>query len=57
MIGIKVVNNSNNLKIAVIQTWTERMCNESCNKDHRVFMMTCIYALCLGGKWKVSKIL
>ena len=55
MIGIKVINNSNNLKIygnPNLELKKEYVMKDY-NKDHRVFMMTCIAALCLGGKWKI----
>ena len=55
MIGIKVVSNSNNLKIYGKPNLElkKKYVIKNFNKDHRVFMMTCIAALSLGGKWKI----
>jgi len=55
MIGIKVVRNSNNVKIYGKPNLElkKKYTIKNFNKDHRVFMMTCIAALSLGGKWKI----
>ena len=55
IIGIKVVTDSNNLKIYGNPNLELKKNYEIKNfkKDHRVFMMTCIAALTLGGKWKI----
>ncbi len=55
IIGIKVESDSNNLKIYGNPNLELKKNYEIKNfkKDHRVFMMTCIAALTLGGKWKI----
>ncbi len=55
MIGIKVTAESNNIKIYGNPKLELKKKYEikNFNKDHRVFMMTCIAALSLGGKWKI----
>ena len=55
MIGIKVTSESNNIKIYGNPKLELKKKYEikNFNKDHRVFMMTCIAALSLGGKWKI----
>ena len=54
-IGIKFVRNSNNIKIygnpKLNLNGKYKVKNFS--KDHRVFMMSCIAALTLGGNWKI----
>ena len=56
MIGIKVLRNKDNIKI-----YGNPNLNLSGNyhikkflKDHRIFMMSCIAALTLGGNWKIN---
>ena len=56
MIGIKVLRNKDNIKI-----YGNPKLNLSGNyhiknflKDHRIFMMSCIAALTLGGNWKIN---
>ena len=55
MIGIKAISKSNNLKIygnpnlKLKKTFVVK----NFKKDHRVFMMSCIAALTLGGTWKI----
>ncbi len=56
MIGIKVERNRNNIKI-----FGKPKLNLKGNyniknflKDHRIFMMSCIAALTLGGNWKIN---
>jgi 3-phosphoshikimate 1-carboxyvinyltransferase len=56
MIGIKVVRNKDNIKI-----YGKPKLNLKGNyhiknflKDHRIFMMSCIAALTLGGNWKIN---
>ena len=55
MIGIKIVSKSNNLKIygnpdlKLKKSYVVK----NFKKDHRVFMMSCVAALTLGGKWKI----
>ena len=55
MIGIKVVSQSNNLKIYGNPDLKLKKSYviKNFKKDHRVFMMSCIAALTLGGKWKI----
>ena len=55
MIGVKVINNSNNLKIYGNPKLElkKNYVIKNYNKDHRVFMMTCIAALSLGGRWEI----
>ncbi len=55
MIGIKVERNKNNIKI---YGKSKLDLNGNYNiknflKDHRIFMMSCIAALTLGGSWKI----
>ena len=56
MIGIKVARNKNNIKIygnpKVDLKGYYHMKNFL--KDHRIFMMSCIAALTLGGNWKIN---
>ena len=56
MIGVKVVRNKNDIKI-----YGKPKLNLNRNyhiknflKDHRIFMMSCIAALTLGGNWKIN---
>ncbi len=56
MIGIKVLRNKDNIKI-----YGNPKLNLDGNyrvknflKDHRIFMMSCIAALTLGGSWKIN---
>ncbi len=55
MIGIKVVSKSNNLKIYGNPDLKLKKSYiiKNFKKDHRVFMMSCVAALTLGGKWKI----
>ncbi len=55
MIGIKVVSKSNNLKIYGNPDLklNKSYIVKNFKKDHRVFMMSCVAALTLGGKWKI----
>tara|TARA_Y100000590_G_scaffold195545_1_gene221995 strand:- start:8149 stop:9474 length:1326 start_codon:yes stop_codon:yes gene_type:complete len=56
MIGIKVIRNQNDIKIFgnpnLILNNEYRIKNYL--KDHRIFMMSVVAALTLGGKWKVD---
>tara|TARA_B100000886_G_C20408120_1_gene485737 strand:- start:599 stop:1924 length:1326 start_codon:yes stop_codon:yes gene_type:complete len=54
-IGIKVERFKNNLKIYGNPDLNldGKFTMQNFRKDHRVFMMTCIAALTLGGKWKI----
>ena len=56
MIGIKVIRKKDNIKIYGNPNLELNDFYEINNfrKDHRVFMMSCIAALTLGGKWKLS---
>ena len=56
MIGIKVVRNKDNIKIYGKPKLELKKNYHIKNflKDHRVFMMSCIAALTLGGKWKIE---
>ena len=56
MIGIKVSRYNDNIKI-----YGNPKINLNGNyhiknflKDHRIFMMSCVAALTLGGKWKIN---
>ena len=56
MIGIKVIRNKDNIKI-----YGKSKLDLKGNyyikdflKDHRIFMMSCIAALSLGGNWKIN---
>ena len=56
MIGVKVVRNKDDIKI-----YGKPKLNLNKNyhiknflKDHRIFMMSCIAALTLGGNWKIN---
>ena len=55
IIGVKVKRNKNDVKIYGNPN-LELKGNfnvKKFKKDHRVFMMSCIAALTLGGKWKI----
>tara|TARA_A100001388_G_scaffold163309_1_gene121908 strand:+ start:6160 stop:7485 length:1326 start_codon:yes stop_codon:yes gene_type:complete len=56
MIGIKVIRKKDNIKIYGNPNLELNDFYKINNfrKDHRVFMMSCIAALTLGGKWKLS---
>ena len=56
MIGIKIVSKSNNLKIYGNPDLKLKKSYivSNFNKDHRVFMMSCVAALTLGGDWKIK---
>ena len=56
MIGVKVVRKKNNIKI-----YGKSKINLKGNyhikdflKDHRIFMLSCVAALTLGGNWKIN---
>ena len=54
-IGIKVKRNNDDIKIygnSKLELNGEFIINNF-KKDHRVFMMSCIAALTLGGRWKI----
>ena len=55
MIGIKVKETKDGLKIFGNPNLKNKKFYEIKNfmKDHRIFMMSCIAALTLGGKWKI----
>ena len=55
MIGIKVVRNQDDIKIfgKPDMQLTKNYIMKNFQKDHRVFMMSCIAALTFGGKWKI----
>ena len=55
MIGVKVLRKKNDIKIfgkPEIELKKSYIV-KNFRKDHRVFMMSCIAALTLGGKWKI----
>ena len=54
-IGVKVLREKNNIKIYGNPKLylNGNFTMKNFRKDHRVFMMTCIAALSLGGKWKI----
>jgi len=56
MIGVKVRVKSNGIKIHGNPNLelNKSYVMKNFNKDHRVFMMTCIAALTLGGSWKIN---
>tara|TARA_Y100000741_G_scaffold136388_1_gene102799 strand:+ start:356 stop:1684 length:1329 start_codon:yes stop_codon:yes gene_type:complete len=56
MIGIKVLRSKDNIKIYGNPKLDLRGKYHIKNfmKDHRIFMMSCIAALTLGGKWKID---
>ena len=54
-IGIKVIRNNDDIKIhgnSKLELSGKFIINNF-KKDHRVFMMSCIAALTLGGEWKI----
>ena len=55
MIGVKIIYKSNNLKIYGNPNLSlkGKYVIKNYKKDHRVFMMSCIAALTLGGTWKI----
>ena len=55
MIGVKVKSTSDSLKIFGIPELETKKNHIIKNfmKDHRIFMLSCITALVLGGKWKI----
>jgi 3-phosphoshikimate 1-carboxyvinyltransferase len=55
LIGIKVERFKNNINIHGKPKLTLSKCFEMKNflKDHRIFFLSCITALTLGGKWKI----
>ncbi len=55
MIGIKVVRNKDDLKIYGNPNidLKGKFYMKNFRKDHRVFMMSCIAALTIGGDWKI----
>ena len=54
-IGIKVIRKNDNIKIYGNPNLNlnGKFSMKNFRKDHRVFMMTCIAALTLGGNWKI----
>ena len=56
MIGIKVLRNKDNIKIygnpKIKLNGNYQIKNFL--KDHRIFMMSCVAALTLGGNWKIN---
>ena len=54
-IGIKVIRKNNDIKIFGNPELklNKKFIVKNFKKDHRVFMMSCIAALTLGGKWKI----
>ena len=54
-IGVRVLRKENNIKIyGNPKLYLKgKFVMKNFRKDHRVFMMTCIAALSLGGKWKI----
>ena len=56
MIGIKILRNKDNIKIYGKPKLDLKGNYQIKNflKDHRIFMMSCIAALTLGGKWKIN---
>ena len=56
MIGIKVLRNKDNIKIygnpKIDLNGNYQIKNYL--KDHRIFMMSCVAALTLGGNWKIN---
>ena len=54
-IGVKVIRNKDDIKIygnTKLELKGKFIMNNF-KKDHRVFMMSCVAALTLGGKWKI----
>ena len=56
MIGIKVIRNNNDIKIFGNPdlNLSDNYYVKNFNKDHRIFMMSCVAALTYGGKWKIN---
>jgi len=56
MIGVKVLRSKDNIKIYGKPKLDLKGSYQIKNflKDHRIFMMSCIAALTLGGKWKIN---
>ncbi len=56
MIGVKVERNKNNIKIHGKPNIDLKKNYHIKNflKDHRIFMMSCVAALTLGGNWKIN---
>ena len=55
-IGIKVKRNKDDIKIygnSKLEL-NGKFIVENFKKDHRVFMMSCVAALTLGGEWKIN---
>ena len=58
MIGINVLRNKNDIKIfgnPKLKLEKEYLVTKF-RKDHRIVMMSCIAALTLGGKWKITDV-
>ena len=55
MIGIKVIRNNNDIKIFGNPDLklSDNYSIKNFNKDHRIFMMSCVAALTYGGTWKI----
>ena len=56
MIGIKVLRNKNDIKIYGKPNLDlkKKFHIKNFLKDHRIFMMSCVAALALGGNWKIN---
>ncbi len=54
-IGVKIIRSKNDIKIIGNPKLeiNNNMIMKNFKKDHRVFMMSCVAALTLGGKWKI----
>ena len=54
-IGVKVIRKNNDVKIIGNPELklNKKLIVKNFKKDHRVFMMSCVAALTLGGKWKI----
>ena len=54
-IGVKVIRKNNDIEIYGNPELklNKKLIIKNFKKDHRVFMMSCIAALTLGGKWKI----
>ncbi len=54
-IGVKIIRSKNDIKIIGNPKLeiNNKMIMKNFKKDHRVFMMSCVAALTLGGKWKI----
>ena len=54
-IGVKVIRKNNDIKIIGNPKLklNKKLIVKNFKKDHRVFMMSCVAALTLGGKWKI----